>query len=84
VGTPASVAERLAEERGEFTVVIRPRGSPRPDADALDVAALADAAAAQGLAPRSIVELLRAAGVTRRRAYEVASAAADKRRLSPR
>jgi len=47
VGTPASVAERLAEERGEFTVVIRPRGSPRPDADALDVAALADAAAAQ-------------------------------------
>jgi 16S rRNA (cytidine1402-2'-O)-methyltransferase len=84
-GTPAAAAERLVEERGEFTIVISPRGHDRRrDAGSLDVAALAHAAAGQGLAPRSVVELLRAAGVPRRRAYEVVSAAADKGRLSAR
>ncbi len=81
-GTPGSVAERLVEVRGEFTVVISPGPQRRREAEPFDVAALADAAAEQGLAPRSIVELLRAAGVNRRRAYEVASTAADKRGVS--
>ncbi len=82
VGTPGSVSDRLAEVRGEFTIVVGPGPERRPAAERFDVAALADAAAGQGLTPRSIVELLRAAGLHRRRAYEVASAAVDKRRVS--
>ena len=43
---------------------------------ALDLAALVDAAAGAGLSPRTIVELLRAAGVPRREAYRAAQSSA--------
>jgi hypothetical protein len=50
---------------------------PRPEAaSALDLSALVDAAARAGLSPRTIVELLRAAGVARRDAYRLAQSSA--------
>jgi 16S rRNA (cytidine1402-2'-O)-methyltransferase len=68
VGTPAEVLARLVDPRGELTLVIS--GVPRPDAaEALDVAALVDAAQHAGLTSRTTVELLRAIGVPRRVAY---------------
>ena len=67
-GTAEEVAAALGEPRGEFTLVIG--GIPAADAgvpfDAARVVAAADAA---GLAPRTTVELLRAAGLSRRDAY---------------
>jgi 16S rRNA (cytidine1402-2'-O)-methyltransferase len=68
VGTPAEVLARLADPRGELTLVVS--GIPRPDAAGrLDIAALVDAAQHAGLSSRTIVELLRAIGMSRRVAY---------------
>lgn len=76
VGSPAEVADRLQQARGEFSVVIWGAVGPAAPAGApLDLDALAAAAAVQGLGQRSIAELLRASGVGRRRAYEVAATA---------
>jgi 16S rRNA (cytidine1402-2'-O)-methyltransferase len=71
VGTPAEVQAGAFEARGEFTLVISRIPRPGPVA-ALDLSALVDEAARAGLSPRTIVELLRAAGVARRDAYRVA------------
>ena len=73
VGTPAEVLSRLADPRGELTLVIS--GIPRPDAaEALDIAALVDAAQDASLSPRTTVDLLRAMGVPRRVAYRAVPA----------
>jgi 16S rRNA (cytidine1402-2'-O)-methyltransferase len=72
-GAPAEVAARLGEPRGEFTLVIS--GLPAPAASGtstLDAEALVRAAEAAGLGPRTVVELLRAAGMPRREAYRLA------------
>jgi 16S rRNA (cytidine1402-2'-O)-methyltransferase len=75
VGTPAEVRAARSETRGEVTLVIS--GVPRPEpAAAIDMNALVGTAAAAGLSPRTIVELLRAAGVPRREAYRAAQASA--------
>lgn len=72
-GTPAEVAGRLAEARGEFTMVItdiQPLSAAGPGG--ADFEALAAAAARIGLARRSIADLLRSAGMGRRDAYDLA------------
>lgn len=72
VGTAAEVAEVLGAPRGEFTLVISDLPTPSVTAGrALDVGALRDAAGRAGLSDRSIVELLRGAGVGRREAYRL-------------
>jgi 16S rRNA (cytidine1402-2'-O)-methyltransferase len=69
VGTPAEVAAALGEPRGELTLVISGLAPSVAEALPFDVVALVGAAAGAGLAPRTIVELLRAAGIPRREAY---------------
>jgi 16S rRNA (cytidine1402-2'-O)-methyltransferase len=69
VGTPAEVAAALGEPRGELTLVISGLAASAETAVPFDVAALVGAAVGAGLAPRTIVELLRAAGIARREAY---------------
>jgi 16S rRNA (cytidine1402-2'-O)-methyltransferase len=74
VGTPAELRTRLTERRGEMTLVIS--GIPAAEvATTLDVRAFVEAANDAGLAPRTIVELLRASGVPRREAYRAAQPA---------
>jgi 16S rRNA (cytidine1402-2'-O)-methyltransferase len=76
VGTPAEVLARLADPRGELTLVVS--RIPRPDAaEALDVTALVAAAQHAGLTARTTVELLRAMGVPRRQAYRAVRSAAE-------
>ena len=75
VGTPAEVRGARTEPRGELTLVISRIPRPEPAA-ALDLNALVGAAARAGLSPRTIVELLRAAGVPRREAYRAAQSSA--------
>jgi len=72
VGSPLDVATRLSQPRGEFTVVISGI-SPPPDGQPLDVSALVAVAREAGMSTRSITNLLRAAGVSRRDAYRSAS-----------
>jgi 16S rRNA (cytidine1402-2'-O)-methyltransferase len=81
VGTPTEVRTALREERGEVALVVSGL-APADGAShtAVDAEALARAAAAIGLGPRSISDLLRAAGVDRRRAYRLATEAADRPR----
>ena len=73
IGTPEEVSRSMREMRGELTLVISaiPGGLEKAlfDADAM-VAAGRKA----GLPPRTIVELLRAAGMPRRDAYRAAQA----------
>ena len=69
VGTPAEVAATLREPRGELTVVVSGLAASAERALPFDVSALVGAAIGAGLAPRTIVELLRAAGIPRREAY---------------
>jgi 16S rRNA (cytidine1402-2'-O)-methyltransferase len=69
IGTPAEVGAALAAPRGELTFVVSqipPAAAPAAD---VDVDALVAAAESAGLPPRTVVELLRAAGVPRRAAY---------------
>ena len=68
IGTPAEVRAQLAEPRGELTLVISGVAPPdQPGALAID--GLVDAARHAGLTSRTTIELLRAAGVSRRDAY---------------
>ena len=69
VGSPAEVLVAMGEPRGELTLVIS--GIPAAEGGALlfEAGALVAAATRAGLAPRTIVELLRAAGMPRRAAY---------------
>jgi 16S rRNA (cytidine1402-2'-O)-methyltransferase len=69
VGTPAEVAARLREPRGELTLVVSDLPSTSRSAPAFDAGALVAVATRAGLAPRTVVELLRAAGLPRREAY---------------
>ncbi len=69
VGTPAEVSAALPGPRGELTLVISGIASPEAKAAPFEVSALVAAATQAGLAPRTIVELLRAAGMPRRAAY---------------
>jgi 16S rRNA (cytidine1402-2'-O)-methyltransferase len=85
-GSAAEVAAQLGEPRGEFTVVIGGLPSARvEDTPAVDLPGLVRAARAAGLAPRTVVEVLRATGLPRREAYRLvqaleAEAPADKSR----
>ena len=74
-GTPAEVATALGEPRGEFTLVIG--GILAADAAGAHfyAAPVVEAAHAAGIAPRTTVELLRAAGLSRRAAYQAVQAA---------
>lgn len=69
VGSPAEVVALLREPRGELTLVISGLPSTTRSAPSFDADALVAAARRAGLAPRTVVELLRAAGVPRREAY---------------
>jgi 16S rRNA C1402 (ribose-2'-O) methylase RsmI len=68
IGTPEEVSSSMREMRGELTLVISaiPGGSEKAPFDADAIVAAGRKA---GLPPRTIVELLRAAGVPRRDAY---------------
>ena len=68
IGSAAGVSAELGEPRGEFTLVISNLLEPAPDRDA-SADALLDAGRRAGLADRTLVELLRAVGVSRRDAY---------------
>ncbi|HET9497913.1 MAG TPA: 16S rRNA (cytidine(1402)-2'-O)-methyltransferase [Candidatus Limnocylindria bacterium] len=71
-GTPAQVAAALPTPRGEFTLVVSGLASPSvPSGPAVDATAIADVALRAGLSERTITDLLRAAGVPRREAYQV-------------
>jgi 16S rRNA (cytidine1402-2'-O)-methyltransferase len=81
-GTPAEVLAQLADPRGELTLVVS--GIPRPDTtNALDVAALVDAALGAGLSSRTTIELLRAAGIPRRPAYDALRSATEVQSREP-
>lgn len=77
VGRPAEVLAALTEPRGELTLVISGIPSAALDRSAVDAPALVVAATRAGLAPRTIVELLRAAGMPRRAAYRAVPTADD-------
>lgn len=72
-GSAHEVLAALGEPRGEFTLVISGLPAPEPAGnESLGPAVVVVAARAAGLSDRSIVELLRAAGVGRREAYRLA------------
>jgi 16S rRNA (cytidine1402-2'-O)-methyltransferase len=71
-GTSAEVRARLSEVRGEFTLVVGVPQADAPAATGLDAAAVAAAALAAGIAPRTVADLLRAGGLSRREAYGIA------------
>jgi 16S rRNA (cytidine1402-2'-O)-methyltransferase len=77
LGTPAEVRARLSEPRGELTLVVSRIPGPPAAAPAFDASALVYAARSAGLAPRAVVELLRAAGMPRRAAYRAVGADGD-------
>ncbi len=76
-GTPKDVAVAIPEPRGEFTVVVS--GMPPLDGGVagLDAHGVARAATGEGLSHRTIVNLLRAGGLARREAYEIAGSARE-------
>jgi 16S rRNA (cytidine1402-2'-O)-methyltransferase len=74
VGTPAELAARLASPRGEFTLVVSGLRAADGAGAAVDVAALIEAGRRESLSDRSLVGLLRAAGVGRRDAYRAVEA----------
>lgn len=76
VGSPAEVSAAMQEQRGELTLVISGISVAGGDTSAFNAAALIAAAERAGLAPRTIVELLRAAGMARRDAYRAVQASA--------
>jgi 16S rRNA (cytidine1402-2'-O)-methyltransferase len=69
IGTPAEVGAALAVPRGELTFVVSRIPPAAAPAVAVDFDALVAVAESAGLPPRTVVELLRAAGVPRREAY---------------
>jgi len=78
VGSATEVGASLGAPRGEFTLVISELPATRQiSGEALNADALAAAAIHIGLPPRTIVELLRAAGLSRRAAYRAVSASGE-------
>jgi 16S rRNA (cytidine1402-2'-O)-methyltransferase len=75
-GTPREVAADMGEPRGELTVVIG-GVAPAQAASGLDARAVARAAAREGLSHRTITNLLRAGGLGRREAYDLAGSPPD-------
>ena len=73
IGTPREVAAGMPEPRGEFTVVIAGLKPSEAGERGLDAPAVVRAARGEGLSHRTIANLLRAGGLPRRRAYELAS-----------
>lgn len=73
-GTPSAVAAALPAPRGEFTVVVSGFAAGDGATPSVDADALVAAARAAGLSDRSVVEILRAAGIGRRDAYALAQA----------
>jgi 16S rRNA (cytidine1402-2'-O)-methyltransferase len=71
-GTPAEVAAALSAPRGEFTIVVSGFATAHGTEPSVDAQALAAAARAAGVSDRSVVEILRAAGIGRRDAYALA------------
>ncbi|HEY8093084.1 MAG TPA: 16S rRNA (cytidine(1402)-2'-O)-methyltransferase [Acidimicrobiales bacterium] len=71
-GTPSQVAAVLPAPRGEFTVVVSGFAQDDRAAPSVDAEAITSAARAAGLSDRSVVEILRAAGIGRREAYALA------------
>ena len=67
VGTPAEVAAALPTPRGEFTLVVS--GLAPATSTTVDPAPLVAAGRRAGLSDRTIIDLVRAAGVPRREAY---------------
>ena len=78
VGRPAELSAALHEQRGELTLVISGLPSREDEAVPFDAPGLVTAATRAGLAPRTIVELLRAGGMPRREAYRAVPTADDK------
>jgi 16S rRNA (cytidine1402-2'-O)-methyltransferase len=78
IGTPLEVLHALPAPRGEFTLVISGIPAAEGDTAPFDASALVTAALGAGLGPRTVVELLRAAGMPRREAYR-AVPTADRR-----
>jgi 16S rRNA (cytidine1402-2'-O)-methyltransferase len=74
VGTPSEVASQLGGPRGEFTVVVSGLRPPEAPDAAVDVYALLAAGRREGLTDRTLVELLRAAGIAHRDAYRAVEA----------
>jgi 16S rRNA (cytidine1402-2'-O)-methyltransferase len=69
VGTPAEVQSLLAVPRGEFTLVVS--NLPAPAAARPELGALLAAGRQAGLPDRTLIELLRALGTSRRDAYRL-------------
>ena len=74
VGSAAEVSAALREPRGELTLVISAIAPPLSEGMPFAPDALVAAATGAGLPPRTIVQLLRAAGLSRRAAYAAAHA----------
>jgi 16S rRNA (cytidine1402-2'-O)-methyltransferase len=77
-GHPAEVLAAFGEPRGEFTVVVSGLAAQEP-VEAVDLDAVMDVAHRSGLSDRATADLLRAAGVPRRKAYRAAQRARDHR-----
>jgi 16S rRNA (cytidine1402-2'-O)-methyltransferase len=73
VGTPADVLNQLGERRGEFTLVLSRLPAPG-SGDGQDLGPLLQAGRKAGLPDRTLVELLRAMGTSRRDAYRMVAA----------
>lgn len=83
-GTPAEVLAGLHELRGEFVVVLSGLGEAPADSSGLDVAGLLAAGRRAGLPSRTLVELLRGAGIGRREAYRLVDDEARPEATPPR
>jgi 16S rRNA (cytidine1402-2'-O)-methyltransferase len=77
-GTPAQVGALLRQPRGEFTVVISAIAPPAEAGPRLDPVSVAAAAVSSGLSHRSVTDVLRAGGMGRREAYELAASAGNR------
>ena len=73
----AASARRAVLPRGELTLVVSGVPAPEGDATPFEATALVAAATRAGLLPRTIVDLLRAAGMPRRAAYRAVPTADD-------
>lgn len=83
-GTPAGVLAALHELRGEFVVVLSDLGDPLAEPSGLDVAGLLAAGRRADLPSRTLVELLRGAGIGRREAYRLVDDEAGPEATPPR
>ena len=79
-GTPSEAEGQIADVRGEFVVVVDARtdgADQRPPAGEFDLAAVVTAGRRSAIGDRTLVELLRAMGVSRREAYRLVHGGVD-------